>query len=108
MKKILKKFLVISAIAIAIAIAAVIAWEQVRTPIINWYSGEEATWERPVEEPTEFELYRNTPEAIEANQLMFDRKKLEEAEAELEAKEAELEQQKEELRAKELELSSLL
>jgi len=106
-KRITKKLGIYFAAVTAVAILAITGWEQVRTPIVDWYDGDTVIIERK-HEPTEFDMYRQTVQVLNENSLSCVRMKLEQQEEDGYAQQAELERQKEELRARELEGSSLL
>lgn len=79
----IKKMLVYKVIALAIALLAILCWEQVRTPVIDWYDGDAVVVERPKDEPTEFELFIASQEVQDSLHLMFKRHQREELTAEI-------------------------
>jgi len=74
MKKNIKKFIIIKAICVASVLLSLVVWEgYVREPMMDWFEGEEITFERPAPELTEYDKWLASSTTQAELELMFKR-----------------------------------
>ena len=103
-KKFIRKVIIVKLVVFSIALLSIVAWEQVRQPVFNFFTGEEMSFVSPPEEATDYELFVAASSTQRQLQLMFEKHNIEMEQAELDAQQKAIEERKEKLREEELSL----